>query len=77
MLEDDPAIEHMYKSVKLNPNQDFSYTADEIRDIAQTYFPSSFPILDGFNDPNIREQIRKNVITICDKWISLNNSGVP
>jgi hypothetical protein len=67
----------MYKSVKLNPNQDFSYAADEIRDIVQTYFPSSYPALDAFNEPDIREQIRKNVITICDKWISLNASNVP
>jgi hypothetical protein len=77
LLEDDPAIGRMYKSVKLNPNQDFSYAADEIRDIVQTYFPSSYPALDAFNEPDIREQIRKNVITICDKWISLNASNVP
>jgi len=76
-LEDDPAIESLYKSVQIFPNQDFSYSADEIKEIARTYFPSSYPLLDAFNEPNIREQIRKNVITICDKWISLNASGVP
>lgn len=38
--------------------------------------PSRPPIFNSFNDPDIKQQLRKNVVLIIDKMLSMQQSNM-
>jgi hypothetical protein len=55
---------------KFTLNRDFNYTLSEVRAMVKQW-PSQYPDFNSFNDPNIRDQIRSNVLKICNKILEL------
>lgn len=53
----------------------FEYTIDQMRKIADNYNQGDYPHFDSFKNDNIRLQIRKNVLSMCDQMLILSNNG--
>jgi hypothetical protein len=74
LIEQDPNIPNLFNPNVINSGT--SYTLDFIQKMASETGPSQPPILDSFNDPEVRQQLRKNVLLIIDKMLSMQNPNM-
>jgi hypothetical protein len=74
LIEQDPNIPDLFDTDFVNYGT--NYTEDFIQKMASETGPSQPPILDSFNDPEVRQQLRKNVLTIIDIMLSMEDPNM-
>jgi hypothetical protein len=74
LIEQDPNIANLFDANVINSGT--AYTSEFINKLANESGPSLPPIFDSFNDPTIKQQLRKNVILIIDKMLSMQQSNM-
>ena len=74
LVEDDPNIPMLFDPdfIDLNTN----YTQEFIQRMASNTGPSLPPIFDSFSDPSIKQQLRKNVLLIINKMLSMQDPNM-
>jgi hypothetical protein len=74
LIEQDPNIPDLFDTDFVNYGT--NYTEDFIQKMSSETGPSQPPILDSFNDPEVRQQLRKNVLTIIDIMLSMEDPNM-
>jgi hypothetical protein len=75
LVEEDPFIEKLFSN-EFIVNNGANYSLNYLQKITNETGASIYPKLDNFNDENIKQQIRKNVLVIIDKFLSLTHDNM-